>query len=369
VSFPALVVASALAAQETPGATAELRGLWVVRTGLTSPAAVDRVVEEAAQGGLNALFVQVRGRGDAFYSSRLVARSPLLSGQPAKFDPLRRLLDRARERGLAVHAWVNVLLTSHFQPVPGDNVVALHPDWIMLPRDTTAPPPGGGPGGLLSAVRQKARGNGDAEGFYLSPSSAPAGDHLEAVVREVVAGYEIDGLHFDFIRYPSLEYDYSRVALDGFRRLSGGSVAAQAPAAWAAYRRDVLTNLAARLSRVAREERPRLRISAAVVPDQATALHQKFQAWPEWLAIGILDAVCPMAYTQDLRIFQEQIGEARARVKPGQGLWAGVGAYRLSLAEVAERIAAARAIGATGYVLFSHESFAGGDLRQLRGGR
>jgi uncharacterized lipoprotein YddW (UPF0748 family) len=131
----------------------------------------------------------------------------------------------------------------------------------------------------------------------------------------------------------------------------------------------VLTNLTARLSRVAREQRPGLRISAAVVPDQATALHQKFQNWPEWLAIGLLDAVCPMAYTPDLRIFRDQIAEAGARVKAHQGLWAGIGAYRLSLDEVAERIASARALGATGYVLFSHESFSAGGLRALRAGR
>jgi uncharacterized lipoprotein YddW (UPF0748 family) len=219
----------------------------------------------------------------------------------------------------------------------------------------------------LSLVRERARGNPDVEGYYLSPSSAPAADHLEAVVRELVGGYELDGLHFDFVRYPSSEYDYSRAALDGFRKLNGE--AARGPAAWAGYRRDVLTNLTARLSRVAREERPGLWVSAAVVPDQATALHQKFQDWPEWLAIGILDAVCPMAYTPDPRIFREQIAEAGARVKPGQGLWAGIGAYRLSLAEVAERIAAARALGATGYVLFSHESFSEGVLRGLRGRR
>jgi uncharacterized lipoprotein YddW (UPF0748 family) len=92
----------------------EMRGLWVVRTGLVTPASVDQVVDTAVRGGFNALFVQVRGRGDAFYASRLVPRSDLLRGQPAEFDPLARLLARARARGLEVHAWVNVLLSAHF---------------------------------------------------------------------------------------------------------------------------------------------------------------------------------------------------------------------------------------------------------------
>ena len=76
-----------------------MRGLWVVRTALVSPQAVDQVVDDAAEAGINALFVQVRGRGDAFYRSTLAARSPLLERQPRDFDPFARLLARARARG------------------------------------------------------------------------------------------------------------------------------------------------------------------------------------------------------------------------------------------------------------------------------
>ena len=55
-------------------------------------------------------------------------RSPLLARQPADFDPLARLLERARPRGLEVHAWVNVLLTSHFAlPLPPDTSCASIP--------------------------------------------------------------------------------------------------------------------------------------------------------------------------------------------------------------------------------------------------
>src|SRR2546428_10069804 len=67
-------------------ASAEMRGLWVVRTALVSPASVDRVVDEAQRAGFNALFVQVRGRGDAFYRSELVPRSDILEAQPPGFE-------------------------------------------------------------------------------------------------------------------------------------------------------------------------------------------------------------------------------------------------------------------------------------------
>ena len=70
-----------------PPPAPELRGLWVVRTALTSPQAVDRAVDQAQQAGFNALFVQVRGRGDAFYRSALVPRSPLLGRSPRASIP------------------------------------------------------------------------------------------------------------------------------------------------------------------------------------------------------------------------------------------------------------------------------------------
>ena len=67
-----------------PAAAGELRGLWVVRTALVSPRSVDRVIEQARAGGFNALFVQVRGRGDAFYDSDIVSRSVLLANPPIR---------------------------------------------------------------------------------------------------------------------------------------------------------------------------------------------------------------------------------------------------------------------------------------------
>jgi uncharacterized lipoprotein YddW (UPF0748 family) len=370
--LPAVVILPLFAGAAFPAQRPlrELRGLWVVRTALVSPAEVDRVVDEATEAGFNALFVQVRGRGDAFYESRLVSRSLLLAQQPASFDPFARLLDRARTRGLEVHAWVNVLLTAHFgQPLPEGHVLRQHPDWVMVPRASAAAAINAPPASLARLANQ-ARGDADVEGQYLSPSAPGVPEHLEAVVREVVRSYPVDGLHLDFIRYPNPDYDYSPSALEAFRRLRGeGDLLggpARSPSAWDDYRRSTVTVLASRLSGAARSERPGLVVSAAVAPDEAQAVSQRFQAWPRWLAEGLLDAVIPMAYTPDSRIFTAQVQQARAFVADGQRLWAGIGAYRLDLPGIVEKIQLAREAGATGVVLFSHESLASTDLRRLR---
>jgi uncharacterized lipoprotein YddW (UPF0748 family) len=362
-----LAFAAVSATGESPS---ELRGVWIVRTALVSPEAVDRVVDEAASAGLNALFVQVRGRGDSFYRSSLAPRSPLLERQPKDFDPLRRLLQRARMRRLSVHAWVNVLLAAHFgQPLPRGHVLQKHPEWAMVPKSVaTAALVARGPR-RLELIATAGRSEGDIEGYYLSPAIAGVADHLEGVVRELVRSYPVDGLHFDFIRYPGPSFDYSRASLEGFRRRSGGSdlIAgpSQGPAAWDAWRRDVLTALTARLADAARAERPGLVLSAAVVPDEAQAVSQKFQDWPAWVKAGVIAALCPMTYTPDSRLFMQQLEAMRERNGAANLMWAGIGAYRLDVAGIVEKVTLARLAGAQGVVLFSHESLAPADLRQL----
>ena len=362
-----LAPAAGGAAQPAP----ELRGLWVVRTALVSPEAVDRVVDEAAAAGFNALFVQVRGRGDAFYRSALAPRGPLLERQPRAFDPFARLLARAHERGLQVHAWLNVLLTAHFgQPLPRGHVLERHADWVMVPRSVAAQALHASAPGRLRLVMEAGRSDGDVEGQYLSPSVPAVGDHLESIVRELVRGYAIDGLHLDFVRYPGPEYDYSRAALLGFRRRSGGggdllAGPARDPSAWDDYRRHVLTVLTTRLADAGRAERPGIVVSAAVTPDVALAVHHKFQDWPAWLRSGVLSAVCPMTYTPDSRLFQQQLEDAR-QLASEKLVWAGIGAYRLDPAGLVEKIALARRVGANGVVLFSNESLDAGHLRRLR---
>jgi uncharacterized lipoprotein YddW (UPF0748 family) len=366
-----LLAASPALAAGVPRQPPEMRGVWVVRTGLLSPETVDRVVDEAQAGGFNALFVQVRGRGDAFYESALVSRSLLLAPQPAAFDPFARLLERARARKLQVHAWINVLLTAHFgQPLPPGHLLESHPDWVMVPRGVSAAALSASGPRLLRLVFQGARAEAEAEGYYLSPSAPGVALHLEKVVRELLGRYAVDGLHLDFIRYPGPDYDYSRAALEGFRRARGGGDLlggpSRQPGAWDQYRRDTLSGLAARLVAAARGRRPGIVVSAALVPDEAQAVYHRYQSWPAWMADGLLDAVAPMTYTPDTRIFRQQVEQVRSRARRGQPVWAGIGAYRLPLDSIVEKIRAARESGAAGVLLFSHESLAPADLKRLR---
>ena len=212
------------------------------------------------------------------------------------------------------------------------------------------------------------------EGLYLSPLTQGAAAYTVEVLADLVARYPIDGVHLDYVRYPSAAFDYSRSAMEEFRadvrphlppderlrmdarlRVRPTSYADRYPERWSSLRRSRLTSLLMRLRTVVKRHRPAALFSAAIVPDETDARTRRFQDWRTWLEGRLLDVVCPMAYTQDARIFESQIATVRD-IAASTSVWAGIGAYRLSAAQTIDNIRTARRLETDGIALFSYDS-------------
>ena len=356
--------------------------MWVARTSLVSPAAITAMVRSAKSSGFNTLLVQVRARGDAYFASDLEPRAAALAGQSPSFDPLAVTLQRAHEQGLVVHAWVNVSLVSGAAELPSakSHVVFRHPEWLMIPRALARDMMLLDPGTrlYLDKLARRVRSQPtDLEGLYLSPVIPEAADHTVAVFADLVDRYPIDGIHLDYLRYPTDEFDYSREALGAFKtemdrqlsdadlrdlRLSDATDLLSYPERfaerWRIFRQDRLTALVARIRAAIKSRRPATLVTAAVVPDPVEASKRRLQNWRNWLADGLLDVVCPMAYAPDPLSFTAQLAGAR-QVIGDRPMWAGIGAYRLSSLQTVENIRIARRLGASGVILFSYDSVAG----------
>jgi uncharacterized lipoprotein YddW (UPF0748 family) len=215
------------------------------------------------------------------------------------------------------------------------------------------------------------------EGLYASPIPPGAAAYVAGIVADLARRYEIDGVHLDYARYPNHQFDYSRFAIAAFRndmrpRLSAAQRASvdtadtddlfaypdRFPAEWKAFRRARMTALVAGVRQALRAVKPSIPLSVAVAPDAQDAADERLQDWRAWLAAGLVDAVAPMAYTQDTARFADQIAAARDAAG-SRAVWAGIGAYRLSPAQTVEDIQAARRLGAAGFVLFSYDSVSG----------
>lgn len=358
----------------------EVRALWVVRTTLTSPEKIQQMVENANTTGFNTLIVQVRGRGDAYYNSRHEPRAIELKDQPASFDPLATTLREARRRGLKVHAWLNTSLLANLDTLPTDpeHVYHKHPEWLAVPKPIAAElyrlsPKD--PRYRQRIVEWSKANRAELEGIYTGPANPKVRDHIYKIWMDVLEQYAVDGLHFDYVRLASPDFDYSRTSLKKFwawlkpniadserRRLAKSLkenplAATEAhPDRFAEFQRAQITLLVQRIYREVKKRRPQMLVSAAVFANDENAYTRRFQDWRRWLQMGILDVACPMAYSTDTAVFRKQIEVATSTAhSAGRRVWAGIGAYRIPVESTVEKIGVARQLGADGIILFSYD--------------
>jgi uncharacterized lipoprotein YddW (UPF0748 family) len=358
----------------------EIRALWVVRTSLTSPEKIQAMVAAAATNGFNTLIVQVRGRGDAYYTSRVEPRAAELKDQPPTFDPLAMTLDEAHKRGLKVHAWLNTSLLANLDALPThpDHVYNKHPEWLAVPKPVAAELHNLSPKDPV--YRQKivewSKGNrAELEGIYTGPANPKVRDHIYKIWMDVLKHYPVDGLHFDYVRLASPDFDYSRTSLKAFdkwlqprlstdeRRHLKQSIKENPLAAtelhatkFADFQREQITTLVERIYRAVKKENPKTLVSAAVFANDENAYTRRFQDWRRWLQMGILDVACPMAYSTDTAVFQKQIEVAATTAHNAKRhVWAGIGAYRIPYQSAVEKITVARGLNTEGFILFSYD--------------
>lgn len=356
----------------------EVRALWVVRTTLVHPDSVRAMVSRAADSGFTTLLVQVRGRGDAFYVGGPEPRSPLLAGTPADYDPLALVVEEGHRRGLEVHAWVNTHLVSSAVTLPREpgHLVNARPEWLALPLELARRLHGVPPSDrrYLDALAAHARQNRDRiEGLYSSPLHPGVSDHVVAVWRHLLENYDLDGVHLDYMRFASPEFDHSPAALAAFRAHVLPRVAPERRAAldraaerdplawvealpgeWVAFREGAVSGLVERISAEVRALRPGIVISAAVFPGRDAARRDRFQDWGLWAEQGWVDVIAPMTYTADPGRYREQVRDAVA-LAGGDRVWAGVGIYQTSFPGALEQAGIARREGAAGLALFSYD--------------
>ncbi len=132
--------------------------------------------------GMNAIIMQVRPAGDAFYPSNLEPWSEYLMGQqglpPSPFyDPLSFMIAETHKRGMEFHAWINpyrAVFNTQKSSVAPNHLTKTHPEWFVTYDDKKIFNPG------LPEVWQ----------------------HTNRVVRDIVSRYEVDAIHLDDYFYP-----------------------------------------------------------------------------------------------------------------------------------------------------------------------
>jgi uncharacterized lipoprotein YddW (UPF0748 family) len=346
---------------EQPG---EFRGLWITRFEWAighdpSPDDIDRMVDNAASAGFNALLFQVRGTADAYYDSRVEPWAAALGGSLGTnpgWDPLARMITLAHARGLQVHAYINVypLWTSGSVP-PQTNPPHLYHKllWSYGTED-------GKLGGL--------QWNRDYEipnEYYLraTPASFVVDEQLLAVAEDLVTRYDLDGLHLDHIRYggPANSCDpvtEERIGGPCFTTVPAGH------ASFADWQRAQVNGTVYSLYQAlyAPDEfgqtlaPPDFLYSAAVWPLYESGYHNFYQDPKAWLRDGYIDGIMPMLYgsfDDSVAIWRDLAAGFQAD-NAGRLVIPGIHGNFESFAEIAGRIEAARELGTAGHAIFAY---------------
>lgn len=334
------------------------RCLWVVRDAMTSPASIDDLMEFAKENSINHLFVQVRGRGDALYSSILVPRSTLIQNRP-DFDPLDYIIRKAHGTGIRVHAWVNVYLvwSAGSLPEAEDHVFNANPNWIDRDGDLN---------------RRDGGSNEYDEGFYLAPHHPGVTEHLLSIFRELTAKYEIDGLHLDYVRYKNVDYGNNIEALKLYQEYSNDNPLVFLSMAdknsvndpqltrkleqWSDFRRSAVTDFVKDLKIMVNDVRPGCILSAAVKPNLNFARDRFYQEWDVWIAAGYIDWAVPMNYSPSLRMFASNIDHIYDNLPEDyrKKIIMGVAAYNQGPDDMGDKIKYARITRFSGISIFSY---------------
>jgi uncharacterized lipoprotein YddW (UPF0748 family) len=341
--------AAVLPDAEEPGG--ELRGVWITRFAYSTQAGLEAIIDRAAAANFNAVFVQIRGEGDAYYHSNVEPWSQRLSGQLGRdpgWDPLQVAIDRAHGHGMQLHAYFNVFSAWHAtNPIPvaeGPHQHALreHPDWLAVDSTGT---------------------NRDGEYRWFSPGNPAVRAHIAAAARDLLLQYDVDGLHLDRIRVPGSDYSRDEASNAGFAEAS----AAAPGLAWGDFMRAQVNQMVADLYAVIADTRPSVRLSASVwgiyerLPGCSTSEGYSgyYQDSLAWVEAQTIDALVPMIYwpiepgaCTDWATLLDGFLARRA----GRHIWAGMhalddGAWNFPF--VTARIDRARIAGAQGTVVFA----------------
>jgi uncharacterized lipoprotein YddW (UPF0748 family) len=218
---------------------------------------------------------------------------------------------------------------------------------------------------FVAKLRADGRTQKDRQGAdvnWLCPSH-PENFALERdSMLEVVRNYGVDGIHFDYIRYPNKDGCFCAGCRERFEQAVGVKLeqwpedvlTGKLAEPFGDWRREQITGLVRAVSKEAHLLKPGIKVSAAVFGNWESARKVVGQDAKAWIKAGYLDFVCPMDYESADADFSKWVSSQVAAVNHKIPVYAGIGAFKLSGPEqLAGQIQLSRQLGADGFVIFN----------------
>ncbi len=336
-----------MAQKPLPG---EFRAFWCHSAFGVDGLEWDEAVRRLAENGFTAIVPNMLWGGAAFYESKVL---PVASEAATRGDQITQCLAACRKYGLQVHVWkVN---------------------WNLGAA---------APKALIDKMRAEGRLQASSEGkeeLWLCPSH-PGNQKLEIdSMVEIVRNYGVDGIHFDYIRYPDGDHCFCAGCRERFQSATGTAIqkwpqdvgpGAPLRQQWLDWRRSNITAVVKATSEQARAMQPKIKLSAAVFPNWTSDRDGVGQDWKLWCEKGYLDFVCPMDYTPSNRRFENMVTQqvqwaGKTPCYPGIGVSASSSAFGVD--RVIEQIKITRDHSTRGFIIFNYGVAESKDLVPMLG--
>jgi len=268
---------------------------------------LDRMLDKLQWTGINVVFFQTRFRGNVIYPSKIEPTCDYFNSMSAEFDPLAYAVDACHRRGMECHAWMVVY------PV-GSSKMTIRRNGRRRSYAATVPD------------RYKGLVKSYNGSLYLDPGNPKTTGYLVDLIKELVSGYDIDGVHFDYIRYPNGSGQFPDE--DTYERYGYGKDKAD-------WRRENINHFVYEAYDGIKSLKPWVQVSSSVVgmynnlPDETrrhwTAFGSVYQDPADWLLKGKHDFIVPMMYYSG-ELFFPYVDDWMTRstgrfVAPGLGLY------------------------------------------------
>ena len=329
----------------------EIRATWITTLGgmdwprnkATSANGIRRqqqelrdILDQLKEANFNTVMLQTRLRGDLIYPSAIETFPEALTGKTGRnpgYDPLAFAIEECHKRGMELHAWIVTI------PVGNHRQIKLLDKYSVVRKNRK--------------ICKQYQGS-----WYLDPGHPGTADYLAGIVREIVSRYDVDGVHFDYIRYPENARRFPDK--DTHRKYGKGKDLKQ-------WRRENITSIARRLHAEVKQLKPWVKVSSSPVGKFKdtnrysslgwNAYETVYQDAQGWLKEGIHDALFPMMYFKDNHFYPFALDWK----ENDQGRWVvpGLGIYFLSpkeqdwpLDEVSRQLHFTRQTGLAGHAYF-----------------
>lgn len=166
-------------------------------------------VDACRKANINTIVFQVSARGDAYYASNFLPWASNLTcfnpcvdpnnlGLNPGYNPLTEMINRAKQHNIEVHAWINTFFVLQDTLPAYLNVITFPPHPAI--KDSAGKRYWKAE---WFAKTQSGQMKSDG-GFFFDPGNPAVRAHIANVATEIVKNYNVDGIHFDFIRHTDL---------------------------------------------------------------------------------------------------------------------------------------------------------------------